>query len=121
MKAFDQIGILCRPLQLRQLERAARQSVGAICSVIVIKDLESVVQDRLDNSGLPSSIFDVTSDTWPATVALLSHQRGSKADGKVAWRHSVLLRMLRYSVEMQCKHSQGGVVGVRERIDDGME
>lgn len=89
--------------------------------VVVIKDLESVVQDRLHDSGLPSSIFDITPNTRPANVALLAHQSWPEAYCKIGRCHLVLLRMLCYPVKMQCEHSQSGIVGIRERVDDGME
>lgn len=94
---------------------------GAIRSVIVIKNLEGVVQDRLHNSGLPSGIFDVAPNTQPATVALLTHQSWPKAYCKIGRRHSVLLRTLCYPVKVQCEYPQSSIVGVRECVDDGMK
>ena len=83
------------------LERAARRSRGRVpepdrlvpgCgrhqytvrSVIIIKNLESVVQDRFHYSDLPVEIVHITSYAWSTTVAWLSQQYRSKADCKIS-------------------------------------
>ena len=86
--------------QIRQLARENPNSKLVVTGCFaerqpdVIKNLEGVVQDRFHYSGLPTGVLDIISYAWPTTITLLSHQCRSKADCKVSWCHSVLLRML---------------------------
>jgi hypothetical protein len=49
-----------------------------------------------------------------------AHQRWCETDGQIRSRHAVLGVMLLDAVEMENQSSEGGVVGIGELIDDGV-
>lgn len=83
-------------------------------SSVVVKDLVRVLQDRIHHSALEPRIGD-------GALHVGAHESGAEHDGQVLTVHPVDRRVLDDTVKVQRDSSKGGVVGIRKRVDDGVE
>lgn len=90
------------------------------CVIIIIKDLKSVQDDSLDHPSLPARIPDVRRPHHPVP-GCLAHQRRPKDDGQVRRRHLVVGAVVDDLVQMQHQVSEGGVIRIRELVDDRVQ
>ena len=88
-------------------------------SIIIIKDLKSINEDRLHHLRLPPSIPNITTATAPGSSP--THKRRSPHDSQILARHAIHAAVLRHPIQMQRQDAEGRVVGVGERVDDGVE
>lgn len=82
--------------------------------LVLVEDLVRVLQDGVDNLDLPPGVLD-----GPPRVG--AHEGGAEDDGEVVRVHAVDVRGLDDAVEVQAEGAEGGVVGVGEGVDDGVE
>lgn len=86
----------------------------ALTLIIIVKDLVSVVQDGLDHADLPTGIRN-------RSVTAGAHQGRAKNDGQILRAHPVGGRVLDHLMKMERQGPQGGVVRIREAVDDCVE
>lgn len=82
--------------------------------IIIIKNLIRILQNRIHRPNLPPRIRDIR----PRRGA---HKGRSKHNSKILRAHAVGRRVLDDAVQVQGDGAQGGVVGVREVVDDCVE
>lgn len=83
-------------------------------SLVLVKDLQRVLQDRVDRLDLPACVGD--GGAW-----VCSHECRAEDDGQVMRVHAVVVTVVHDTPEVKGEGAESGVVGVREAIDDGVE
>jgi hypothetical protein len=73
-----------------------------------------IQQNRLHDAGLEPRVTDIR----PRGGA---HERGAKDDGEVLRAHAVGAGIVHDAVQVQRQGAQGGVVGVGQAVNDGVE
>ena len=83
-------------------------------SIIIIKNLIRILQNRIHNPDLPPRIRN----TRPGGGA---HERRAEDDGQVLGAHAVRRRVVDDAVQVQGQGAEGGVVRIGQAVDDGVE
>lgn len=75
-------------------------------SLVLVKDLQRVLQDRVDRLDLPACVGD--GGAWVS-----SHECGAEDNGQVVRVHAVVVAVVHDTPEVKGEGAEGGVVGVR--------
>lgn len=73
-----------------------------------------VLQNSVDDLDLPSCVGN--GSAWVA-----AHEGRAKDDGEIVRVHACNVGVIHDAIEVKSNGAQGGVVGVREAVDDGVE
>lgn len=85
-----------------------------LVDLILIEDLVRILQDGIDDADLPASIGDIAARSG-------AHEGRPEDDGEVLGVHAVDGGVLGDAVQVQGQGAQGGVVGVGQPVDDGVQ
>lgn len=81
---------------------------------ILIKDLVRVYQDCVNDLDLPACICD-------SGAGIRAHERGTEDDGQIVGVHAVDVGVVNDAVQVEHEGAEGGIVGVGQAVDDGVE
>lgn len=82
--------------------------------LILVEDLIGALEDGIDDLDLPPSVGD-------GLGGISAHQGRAKDDGEVVRVHAVDVGVVHDAGQMQTESTEGGIVWIREVVDDGME
>ena len=89
-------------------------STSSTSDLIIIKDLITVHQDRINTPDLPTSILNVR-------PSISAHKCWSKYNRQVRSIHPICRGVLYYTMKMEGDGAQCSIVGIWKGVDDGME
>lgn len=96
------------------VKREEEKGIETKWQLIFIENLVSVLKNGVDDPDLPAGVGN-------GSARISAHERGAEDDGKVVRVHAVNMRLVHDAVEVEGQRTQGGVVGVRKAVNDGVK